>query len=171
MPTHVFVDETKSKGFLMAAARCPAGDVAVNRKALKGLLLPGQERLHFRHESVQRRKRILKLVTDFHLLVDIYAVGQNTHEARRRCLEAIVRDSAEMAERLVVERDESTYEHDRRCLREAARRFGCHESLRWDVLVAKSDPLLWIPDAVAWSWIRGGAWKQAVMPFCQLREL
>lgn len=171
MPIHVFVDEIKSKGFLMAAARCPAGEVAVNRKALRALLLPGQERLHFRNESAQRRKQILKLVTDLHLLVDIYAVAHNTHHARRQCLESIVRDSAGSAERLVVERDESTYEHDRRCLREAVRRFGCHDSLRWDVLNAKSDPLLWIPDAVAWSWIRGGAWKNAVAPFCQMREL
>src|SRR5262245_15968736 len=123
MPIHVFVDETKSRGFLMAAARCPAGEVAVHRKALKGLLLPGQERLHFRHESDQRRKLILKLVTDFRLLVDLYAVERNSRDARRRCLDAIVRDSADSAERLVVERDDSTYEHDRRCLREASRRF------------------------------------------------
>jgi hypothetical protein len=170
MPIHVFVDEIKSKGFLMAAARCPAGDVGVNRKALRGLLLPGQERLHFRSESNQRRKKILQVVTDFRLLVDLYAVGRNSHEARKRCLDAIVRDSAASAERLVVERDDSTYEHDRRCLREAARRFGCHDTLRWDVLVAKADPLLWIPDAVAWSWTRGGAWKASVASFCQIKE-
>ncbi|TCN39214.1 hypothetical protein EV644_107183 [Kribbella orskensis] len=44
MPVHVFVDETKTRGLLMAAARCAADDVAVNRKALRGLLLSGQER-------------------------------------------------------------------------------------------------------------------------------
>ncbi|TCC12235.1 hypothetical protein [Kribbella soli] len=70
----------------------------------------------------------------------------------------------------MVERDDSTYEHDRRCLREATRRFGCHDTLRWDVLVAKADPLLWIPDAVAWSWTRGGAWKASVATFCQVKE-
>jgi hypothetical protein len=171
MPVHVFVDEIKSKGFLMAAAQCQAGDVSVHRKALRGLLLPGQERVHFRNESDQRRKRILQVMLDFRLVIDLYRVEQNTHEARRQCLEAIVRDSASGVERLVVERDDSTYEHDRRCLRDAVRRFGCHESLRWDVLAAKTDPLLWIPDAIAWSWIRGGSWKQAVGPFCQLKEL
>ncbi len=65
MPVHVFVDESKSKGFLMAAARCPAEDVAVHRKALRGLLLPGQERLHFRHETDARRKQILQVVSEF----------------------------------------------------------------------------------------------------------
>ena len=171
MPIHVFVDENKARGFLMAAARCAAGDVAVNRKALRGLLLPGQERLHFRHESDQRRKKILKVITDFHLLVDLYRAERNTHAARRECLEAIVPDSAASAERLVIEREDSTFDHDWRCLREAAHRFGCHETLRWDVLVAKADPLLWVPDAVAWCWMRGGAWRRTVAPFCQLRDL
>ncbi|MDX2972467.1 hypothetical protein PWY87_28740 [Kribbella solani] len=171
MPIHVFVDETKSRGFLMAAARCPAGDVAVNRKALKNLLLPRQERLHFRSESNRRRKQILQVIADFHLTVDLYSTDLTSHEARRLCLDAIVRDSAVSAERLVIERDDSTYEHDRRRLREATHRFGCHDTLRWDVLVAKADPLLWIPDAVAWSWARGGEWKGAVAPFCQVKAL
>ncbi|MGZ0149296.1 hypothetical protein ACXJJ3_19665 [Kribbella sp. WER1] len=167
----MFVDETKSRGLLMAAARCPAGDVAVNRKALRALLLPGQERLHFNHEKPARRKQILDVISGFHLFVDLYRTARDSHADRRRCLEAIVRDCAPAGERLVVEMEESTYEHDRRCLREATRRYGCHETLRWDVMPAKSDPLLWIPDAVAWSWMRGGDWRCAVAPFCDVHDL
>jgi len=171
MPIHVFVDENKVRGLLMAAASCPSGDVAVARKALRGLLLPGQERIHFNHEKPARRKKILDVIAGLHLVVDLYKTGTDTHADRRRCLQAIVRDNAGSAERIVVEMEESTCEHDRRWLREAARHFGCHDTMRWDVLVAKSDPLLWVPDAVAWSWVRGGAWRRAVMPFCQLKEL
>jgi len=171
MPVHVFVDESKARGLLMAAARCPAGDVAVNRKALRGLLLRGQERLHFRHESPQRRKKIIEVIAGFHLIIDLYQADRDTHADRRRCLEAIVRDTAGTAERLVVEREESTYEHDRRWLRNATHRFGCQDTLRWDLFVAKADPLLWVPDAVAWCWMRGGHWRRKVAPFCQLREL
>ncbi|MEU4193008.1 hypothetical protein AB0E69_14005 [Kribbella sp. NPDC026611] len=171
MPIHVFVDETKSRGLLMAAAYCPADDVAVNRKALRALLLPGQERLHFNHEKPARRKRILDLIAEFHLLVSLYQAERETLMDRQRCLDAIVRDCAGSAERLVVELEESTYQHDLRCLREAARRHGCYETLRWDVLVSKADPLLWVPDAVAWSWMRGGIWRQAVAGFCQVKQL
>ena len=39
------------------------------------------------------------------------------------------------------------------------------------VLVPKEDPLLWVPDAIAWSWMRGGHWRQAVTAFCQLHEV
>ncbi|MFB6719868.1 hypothetical protein ACFCV3_06905 [Kribbella sp. NPDC056345] len=155
----------------MAAAYCPAGDVAVHRKALRNLLLPGQERLHFNHERPPRRKQIIGVIMSFNLAVDLYAADRDTLTNRRRCLEAIVRDCAGSSERLVIEMDESACDHDRRLLREATHRFGCHETLRWDVLVAKADPLLWVPDAVAWCWTRGGEWKQAVAPFCQVREL
>ena len=62
---------------------------------------------------------------------------------------AIVRDTAGEAERLVIERDESTLGRDRTTLHEACQRFG-HYGLRWDLLEPKLDPLLWIPDAVAW---------------------
>lgn len=170
MPIHVFVDETKSKGLLMAAAHCPADDVAVNRKALRSLLLPGQERLHFRHESSARRKKTLDLIAGFHLMVDIYQAERDTLADRARCLEAIVRDIASDAERLVIERDESIMDHDRRTLHSACSRFSCFD-LRWDLLVPKADPLLWVPDAVAWAWIHGGHWRSAVSALCQVRDL
>jgi hypothetical protein len=46
-----------------------------------------------------------------------------------RCLGAIVRDAAESAERLVIERDESTYDFDKRTLTDACRTYGCRETL------------------------------------------
>jgi hypothetical protein len=170
MPVHVFVDENKSRGLLMAAARCQAGDVAVHRKALRGLLLPGQERLHFRHESDVRRKKILGAIGGFHILVDLYQADRDTLADRRRCLEAIVRDSAGTTELLRLERDESIMDHDRQSVHAAIRRFGCYE-LRFEMLVPKADPLLWVPDAIAWAWAHGGAWRRAVAEFSQLREL
>lgn len=171
MPIHVFVDETKSRGLLMAAARCQAEDVAVNRKALRALLLPGQERLHFNHERDPQRRRILRLISEFRLTVDIYQADRDNAASRHRCLEAIVRDNAKVAERVVVERDESTYESDGKALNAATYRFGCHGQLRWDLLMPKEDALLWVPDAVAWCWRRGGQWQKLVRPFSEVRDL
>ena len=59
MPVHAFVDETKSRGLLLAAAHCASDEFAVHRKALRGLVLPGQERLHFNHETPSRRQQII----------------------------------------------------------------------------------------------------------------
>jgi hypothetical protein len=80
------------------------------------------------------------------------------------------RGNAATAHRLVVERDESTYAFDRRILTEAVREHGCRDSLRWDLLVPKADPMPWIPDALAWCWARAGRWRGAVERFCELRE-
>lgn len=171
MPVHVFVDETKSRGLLMAAAHCPSDDLAVHRKALRGLVLPGQERLHFNHETPSRRKQIIDVIRDFHLAVDIYQRDRSTPADRTLCLQAIVRETATTAERLVIERDESSLSQDRRTLHEARERFGCFDTLRFDLLAPKADPLLWVPDAIAWSWMRGGHWRQAVTAFCQLKEV
>jgi hypothetical protein len=170
MPVHVFVDENKARGLLMAAAHVPAGDVAVNRKALRGLVLPGQERLHFNHETPARRKQIIEVIKGFQIVVDLYSRDRSTQTDRSLCLSAIVRDSAGIAERLVIERDESTITPDHRALYAARERFGCFDSLRFDLLVPKADPLLWVPDAIAWSWMRGGSWRQAVSPLCQVKE-
>ncbi|TCC31778.1 hypothetical protein [Kribbella speibonae] len=170
MPIHVFVDETKSRGLLMAAARCPAGDVAVNRKSLRALLLPGQERLHFNHETDARRKQILGVVAESHPVVDLYRADRDTLAGRTRCLQAIVRDVAGTAERLVIEREESSYDHDRRTLHAAVLQRRCYD-LSWALIAPKLDPLLWMPDAVAWAWARGGLWRQRVAQFCEEREL
>jgi hypothetical protein len=171
MPIHVFVDETKSRGLLLAAAHCPSDELAVHRKALRGLVLPGQERLHFNHETPSRRKQIIDVIRDFHLVVDLYRRERETQSDRNLCLQAIVRDAAGVAERFVIEREESSYTPDRRALHDACRRFGCLDTLRFVLLAPKADPLLWVPDAVAWSWMRGGHWRQSVASFCQLKEV
>ena len=90
---------------------------------------------------------------------------------RGACLAAIVRDNASTAHRLVVERDESTYDFDRRTLTAAVRQHECRDTLRWDLLARKEDPLLWVPDAVAWCWVRGGHWRRLIAELCELRDL
>ncbi|QNE20271.1 hypothetical protein F1D05_23095 [Kribbella qitaiheensis] len=111
------------------------------------------------------------MIRGFQPVVDLYRRDQSTLSDRKLCLQAIVRDTAPVAERLVVERDEASLSHDRRALHEARERSGCFDTFRFDLLAPKADPLLWVPDAIAWSWMRGGHWRQAVAAFCQLKEV
>ncbi|GAA1576874.1 hypothetical protein [Kribbella karoonensis] len=102
--------------------------------------------------------------------MDLYRTDRDTLADRTRCLEAIVRDAVGSAERLVIEREESTYDHDRRTLHAAIlQRKGY--GLSWALMIPKLDPLLWIPDGVAWSWSRGGMWRRRVATFCQERDV
>lgn len=170
MATHVFVDESKGRGLLVAAAVCAADDTPTHRKALRALLLPGQERLHFNHERPRRRNQIVDVIAGFGVRVCLYRAERDDAAGRSACLRAVIRDNAGSAHRVVIERDESTYDFDRRTLKDAVGAYGCRDTLRWDLLAPKQDPMLWLPDAVAWCWARGGTWRHAVRQFCELIE-
>ena len=49
MSSHVFVDETKRSGYVLAAVTVP--DPVVTRKLVRGLVLPGQRRIHLKREQ------------------------------------------------------------------------------------------------------------------------
>jgi hypothetical protein len=165
MPEHVFVDESKTKGLLMAAIVCPAEAVNAHRRTMAGLLMPRERRIHFTKESPARRRKILSVIAEFGLVARLYQADKDNIAARRACLAMMVRDIAGSAERLVIERDESTVTVDKQVLFRAARQYECAESLQYELLAAHSDPLWWIPDAVAWSWMKGGEWRDLVAPY------
>ena len=127
--------------------------------------------MHFTKEAPARRRKIVSVVGEINPTVRLYRAERNDAPSRRRCLAAIVRDAAPAAERLVVERDESTADFDRRTLFEAVREFGCAATLTYAVSPAHSDPLLWVPDAVAWCWTAGGEWRGAVAAMCVEKRL
>ncbi len=112
--------------------------------------------------------QILATIAGFEISVLLYQAAKNDAAGRKACLSAIVRDIASSAERLVVERDESTLKFDRQVLFDATRRHGCTDSLTYELFAPHEDPLLWIPDAVAWAWVKGGEWKDAVTPYSTL---
>ena len=129
MQTQVYVDETKAKGYVVAAAAIAAGDVDAVRRSLRGLLPRGQRRLHMVAESNPLRRKILAALTDEPVQVDLYVAGA-THrtniERRRACLEGLVADIAADCTLLTLESDETQDRRDRQDLALLTRRAGCH---------------------------------------------
>lgn len=160
----VFVDETKSRDYIMAAAAMLPGDVTTARKRLTGLLLPGQERLHFTHERESRRRQLMSAMCGLDLEVTVYVARTRDHVAgRRACMKAILDDVIEQQARmLTLELDESVQVPDRRIMAERFRLEAKAPEYRH--LPAKSEPLLWVPDAVAWCHQRGGEWRTVCEP-------
>lgn len=164
---HAFVDESKRGGYIVVAAIVVPGDLDSARRALRGLLLPGQSALHFKNERDGRRRQLLSGMCGLPVEALVYVSGAKGQvEARRACLEAVVSDVVgECAERLVLELSEGDVAADRRTLFEAVRKHGGPEApLRYDHLRAPAEPLLWVPDAVAWAWSHGGPWRDRVSP-------
>jgi len=163
---HVFVDESKRGGYLVTAAAVLASDLGRARPRVRGLILPGQRRLHCTHESDNRRKQILDVIAELRPAVTIYD-GSAHHRRRQReaCLNGLIADLATAGTRmLVLETDESVLELDRRILYRSTRLHGC-EALEYRHHRAHEEPLLAIPDALAWCWQRGGPWKVRAREF------
>lgn len=167
MPLHAFVDESKRRGLLVVAVTLSASHLPGVRDVVTGLHLPGQRRIHFVKESSGRKGAIIEAMAATPVDVRLYQCDPGRHErdGRARCLARLVRDLAALdTERLVIERDESTVALDRRTLFEAVGRAGVRDRLRYDHMRAVDVPLLALPDAFAWCWAQGGAWRRRVRP-------
>ena len=130
---------------------------------IRELTLPGQRRVHFAKESDARRKQVLDVVD---LVAPDVVIYDSSLCARRRqreaCLEHVVRDLAKSgASLLVIESDESVVALGRRLLFRYVRQLDC-DTLEYRHLRAREEPLLAVPDALAWCWHRGGHWRKRV---------
>jgi hypothetical protein len=162
---HVYVDETKAGDDVLAATSVDPSREAQVCSTPRGLTPPRQSRLHMRNEPDRRRRAILSSLVRLPVPTTLYraSASRGTQTTRRRaCLARLVADLATRADRLVLESDERQDVRDRRDLVELTRAAGCRDTLRYEHLRASQEPLLSVPDAVAWSWARGGEWRRRV---------
>lgn len=166
--TRIYVDETKAKGYVLVAGVMLPADTAQIRQVVRGLVAPGQRRVHMKSEKTPRQHQIVSALLRLELRAVIYeADGQRYRtdiDRRRACLAQLVADNAHTCERLVLESDASQDARDRQALVELTREHGCRGTLTYEHATAAVEPLLAIPDVVAWSWARGGDWRRRIAP-------
>ena len=166
MSSHVFVDETKRRGYLLVASAVVTGDLAPTRRMLRGLVLPGQRRLHMKDESDSRKRSIATAIAVSGVQATIYDAGRRhrtERERRAECLRSLVVDLAgQDIAMLVPEQDDTLVASDRKLLYRATRDAGCAD-LRYEQRAA-TEQLLALPDAIAWCWAKGGDWRRRIEP-------
>ncbi len=59
-------------------------------------------------------------------------------------------------------RDDSLVRHDEAAIKAARVKHGGKDVLRFDHLRGLDDPMLWVPDAIAWAWCRDRHWRSLV---------
>ncbi|RPF22789.1 hypothetical protein [Myceligenerans xiligouense] len=153
----VFADETKAKEFTIVAAFVPPHKVHVLRSAMRGHRMRGQRSIHFNSERDAVRRAVLRTLVEFGVTSAIFRgatrKGRNPREA---CVRELARYSRQNGCRsLVLDLDESVVAQDRRWLHEEL----CKTDVRYDHLHRHEEPLLWVADAIAWCWQRGGQWR------------
>jgi len=164
---HAFVDETKQHGLLVVSTVVDVAHLHDARKQMQGCRMKGQNRIHFKKESDQRRRSICAVICELDVKVYVYDATRMARQAAARaaCLTAAVEDLAALgARRLIIEQDDSLMESDRRALYAAVRKCGVDEELVYQHTRPNHEPILWVSDAVAWCVAKGGDWRRRVDP-------
>lgn len=164
----VFVDESMKSGYLLVGAFVVSGDLVPLRRVVRGLIAPGARRLHMVKESPRNRRVILQRLVEAGATATIYAAGadyRSNIERRRACLDRLVADSIAVGPtRLCLETAEGVDDRDRRHLVEITRARRCQDFLTYEHTHASQEPLLSVPDAIAWAWAKGGEWQRRARP-------
>ena len=163
-PPHWFVDETKSGRFVVVVAAVSSSALSSARKDLRQHLRSGQRSLHFTKESNSSRRGALKIIADLPIEVTVYrVVGKHgLRDSRELCIRALARDAVTaQPRRIVLERDDSLQIHDERWLYEELGP-GNRRDTEFQHLNRHDDPMLWVPDAIAWCIQKGRPWVDEV---------
>ena len=165
MNGHVYLDETKRHSYLVAAAFVLPAVQDELRRVVRGLVLPGQRRLHMkderelpqaRHRGCARRRR--------HPGDGLRRGGPLLHRAAAPSRLPAGRRPGRGDTLLVLEQDDSLVSWDSQQLIELTRAAGCRDTLHYVHRRAADEPLLAIPDAIAWCWAKGGDWRRRIAP-------
>ena len=162
MALHAYVDESFEGAYLMALVAVDGGDVAATRSKTRRLRARGASRFHMSSESDQRRDRALALIRELPVTAVVVEVRGDTpaHQRRVRAIESIVSECVRLgASRLLFELDISVVRRDRSTVARALRSTDDASALTYGFVGGAAEPLLWLPDAVAWAWARGGHWR------------
>lgn len=163
---HMFSDESKARGYITAAVVVPAGSVARVRLTCREWAMPGSRRFHAQKESSARRRNAMASLLSMKDVIQVIVVASHAPqfqaEARARHLTALAGWAAEVdVTRWVIERDATMEEADRRALRAASARMA-GLNVEYGHVPAAQDPTLWAADLAAWSWSRGGEFRDAI---------
>lgn len=162
----LFIDESKSKNYLLVCFAAEDKNVIALRKSIKVLLLPGQRSIHFQKESDRVRKRIISTLLGLNVKCLVFRVaGRIALEARRISIQKMVTFGSQSGYgRFVFELDETSLHEDVKVLNELTYSKQLIGEVSWDHIERHHEPLLWVADAVAWCINRGGDWARMVRP-------
>jgi hypothetical protein len=169
MVHHAFIDESVRPGrYLLTAAMEPSHELAAVTRQVRGLFPRGNRRTHLSAEGKGRRRELLKAYSRVgavsHVVVTSYHGGDD-QVARERCLGVILARAAEWRLRMLVldSRGPVRDALDRRFIARSLQGSDGGD-LQYTHRGSRDEPLLCLPDAVAWAVGAGGIWRQLVDP-------
>ena len=169
-PHHAYVDESVRKNrYLMAAILVLPKDVEATSRAVRGVVLRGQRRTHFSSESDARRRQILASYMELNfraIVAEATYAGGDDQVARNVCIAALLKAFETRNANYVVfdTREEPRDRKDRSHIESCLKRGMGPEGLQYVHKGSRTELMLSLPDAFAWSYGAGPDWLRAVQP-------
>jgi len=166
---HAFVDESvrAASGYMICAVTVSSGDLPDIRRALRAMRLGGQSRIHMGKESPSRRRALLSDIGGLDVETHLFVVskgGVSDRVLRDICLEEVGLRLPQLGvSRLVIESCDQDRQ-DVQVLRGALLKVDKLRDVTYQHEKPAAEPLLWLPDMVAWAYGKGGDWQRRAKP-------
>ena len=163
----VFIDESKAKDFILCAVSIDNNALHLARSVTRQQVMAGQRYVHFVSESRNRKLAILNAYSNINLTADFFIVKEGTAAQRRsKALRQLVRTlPISTSVNLVFDNDENYTAMDREILRAELTRMSMVPLVSYSHLPYRNEPLLWLPDALAWTKAKGKEWTRQLEKF------
>ncbi len=164
MALHAFVDESQGPPYRMVIAMVESEDASAVRSEVRRWRYRGSKRFHAAQERHSRRSLALDSLMGLpvRLVIVEAARGQPVADQRQDAVTQSVMVAIQSHVSALVFEDAAS--ERTRDLATIARLIAGHDSseTRYGHTSASQEPLLWIPDLVAWAYQRGGSWRSRV---------
>ena len=167
-----FSDESeRANRMLFGAVLVEAQHTYELRRELRGLLLPGQRRVHMAKEGSRRRRVVLDAGVGLELPVTVFEIRRPNGMTRPDARALLLAATAE----LVTERGARFWVLDNieesQMRRDELQLHGAGTEAVFDHRQSHEEPLLWIVDVVLWAYGAGGDWKRRVESVTEVRRI
>lgn len=137
--------------YLMAAALCDEADVPMWRKTMEEIRLVTETKVHWHGSSPERRHLLVETIASLPMmgLVVVHAADTSDRRHRRKCLEFLLPNLAEMpCSRITLESRGDQDQSDLDLLQKFRAQKVVTSGLRVDHSVGRIEPALWVADIV-----------------------
>ena len=162
MGCQAFIDESiRDDRYLLCGAIVESDRLNASRRNLRALLAPSQQRIHFVSESTGRRRQLLRAIAELTPRAIIHqARSRSQVVARTATLKSLLSDLRKRGvDRLVIDPRREQDDRDRVVIATHLNN-SLASPMSYNHVQSSQEPLLWIPDAIAWAWGRGGQWRR-----------
>ncbi len=163
----ILIDESKFKKYILCAVEIPQSQAPSARQTVNRARKKGQDSIHFVSESAQRKKQILGIYSSIELKCTNYVVkGLNENIARKLCIQALIDDlDTTKHYSIIFDLDVNHLQADRSIIAQALKNRSIVARVEYRHTEPKSETLLWLPDALAWTYAKGSDWKRELKAF------